>query len=114
MSRVASSSFTRPIQAPYPGLRPFQPHEWPLFFGRNEHVADMLTVLENHRFLAVVGPSGGGKSSLVLAGLIPALERGELLTAESNDWRFVILRPGDAPYRNLADSAQQHLWSNGG
>lgn len=113
MTRAASSSFTQPIQAPYPGLRPFQPHEWPIFFGRNEHVADMLTILENHRFLAVVGPSGGGKSSLVLAGLIPALDRGELLTAQSDDWRFVILRPGDAPYSNLADSAQRHL-PNGG
>jgi Leucine-rich repeat (LRR) protein/energy-coupling factor transporter ATP-binding protein EcfA2 len=104
------SLFTQPIQAPYPGLRSFQPHESAIFFGRNEHVADMLTVLENHRFLAVVGPSGGGKSSLVLAGLIPALHRGELITAQSDDWRFLILRPGDTPYLNLAKTAQQRLW----
>lgn len=110
MNSSESSLFTQKIEAPYPGLRPFQPHEWPIFFGRREHVADMLTILENHRFLAVVGPSGGGKSSLVLAGLVPSLRRGELLTARSNDWRFVILRPGDAPYRNLANAAQQRLW----
>ena len=112
MTHATSILFSHQIEAPYPGLRPFQPHESAVFFGRDEHVADMLTVLENHRFLAVVGPSGGGKSSLVLAGLIPALERGELLTAQSDDWRFVILRPGDAPYRNLADAAQRHLWPN--
>ena len=110
MTHAASPLFTKPIEAPYPGLRPFQPHESAIFFGRDEHVADMLTVLENHRFLAVVGPSGGGKSSLVLAGLIPTLERGGLLTARSEDWRFVILRPGDEPYRNLADAAQRRLW----
>src|SRR6185436_14982976 len=80
------------IHAPYPGLRPFQPNESPIFFGRDEHVADMLTILENHRFLAVVGPSGSGKSSLVLAGLIPALARGAISATEetpgSAEWRY--------------------------
>lgn len=105
----AFSLFDQPIEAPYPGLRPFQSHESSIFFGRDEHVADMLTVLENRRFLAVVGPSGGGKSSLVLAGLIPALRRGELLTQRSNDWRFIVFRPGDSPYSNFAESTQRHL-----
>ncbi|MCY2996360.1 MAG: hypothetical protein NTY19_52215 [Planctomycetota bacterium] len=108
MSRPISR-FTQPIASPYPGLRPFQPHEAPVFFGRDEHVADMLTILEDQRFLAVVGPSGGGKSSLVLAGLLPALERGALLTARSDDWRFVTLRPGDAPYRRLAAAVHEYL-----
>jgi energy-coupling factor transporter ATP-binding protein EcfA2 len=102
------------IHAPYPGLRPFQPDESPIFFGRDEHVADMLTILENHRFLAVVGPSGSGKSSLVLAGLIPALARGDLLTTTSKDWRFLLMRPGDAPYHNLANALQTRLWSDHG
>jgi energy-coupling factor transporter ATP-binding protein EcfA2 len=104
----------RTIHAPYPGLRPFQPHEWPVFFGRGEHVADMLTILENHRFLAVVGPSGSGKSSLVKAGLIPALARGELLTTTSSDWRFLVMQPGDAPYHNLAEALQTQLWADEG
>jgi len=107
---VRAMLFAQRIYAPYPGLRPFQPHESEIFFGRDQHVADMLTILENRRFLAVVGPSGSGKSSLVLAGFIPALRRGELLTAISRDWRFVIVRPGDAPYRNLANAAQTGLW----
>ncbi|HEX7678089.1 MAG TPA: hypothetical protein VF713_08200, partial [Thermoanaerobaculia bacterium] len=99
--------------APYPGLRAFQPHESAIFFGRGEHVADMLTILENQRFLAVVGPSGSGKSSLVLAGLIPALRSGDLLTAKSRDWRFLTVRPGDTPYRILANAVQRQLWPGG-
>src|SRR6186713_676687 len=109
MTADGKTLFAIPIEAPYPGLRPFQPHESSIFFGRDEHVADMLTILENHRFLAVVGPSGGGKSSLVRAGLIPDLSKGMLLTARSPDWRFVILQPGDAPFRNLAEATQKGL-----
>ncbi|MEX1027230.1 MAG: NACHT and WD repeat domain-containing protein [Candidatus Paceibacterota bacterium] len=86
---------------PYPGLRPFQFSESEIFFGRGDQVAEMLTRLEDHQFLAVVGASGCGKSSLVRAGLLPALEQG-FLAASSDQWRFAIVRPGDAPLRNLA------------
>ncbi len=48
---------------PYPGLRPFRQDEAELFFGRGEQVEAMLTKLETHRFLAIVGASGCGKSS---------------------------------------------------
>ena len=85
---------------PYPGLRPFQPHEAAIFFGRGEHVAGMLTRLEDHRFLAVVG-SAAAASHRSYAGLLPALEQGFLAEA-SDQWRFVIMRPGDVPIRNLA------------
>lgn len=104
---IKLSPFDQPVVSPYPDLRPFQPHEAAIFFGLDEHVAEMPTVLEDRRFLALVGPNGGGKSSLVFAGLLPALRRGELLTARSPDWRFMTLRPGDAPFRNLADAIQQ-------
>ncbi len=60
----------------------------------------MLVKLEDYRFLAVVGASGAGKSSLVRAGLIAVLERG-LLDAVDN-WRFVVTQPGGAPITNLA------------
>ena len=55
------------------------------------------------RFLAVVGSSGSGKSSLVRAGLLPALRDGFLMNT-SEDWLFLIARPGSAPYAGLADS----------
>lgn len=86
---------------PYPGLRPFQRQESAIFFGRGVQIAEMLTRLEEHRFLAVVGASGCGKSSLVRAGLLPALDQG-FLAASSERWRFIIMQPGKAPLRNLA------------
>ena len=58
---------------PYPGLRPFETGESHLFYGRDQQIGELVTRLERDRFVAVVGVSGGGKSSLVRAGLIPAL-----------------------------------------
>lgn len=70
---------TLALPSPYVGLRPFTEREALLFFGRDAHVRDLLAKLERRqRFLAVLGPSGNGKSSLVRAGLIPALRRGAL------------------------------------
>ena len=58
---------------PFPGLRPFGIEEDYLFFGREEQATELLGLLREHRFLAVVGTSGSGKSSLVRAGVLPAL-----------------------------------------
>lgn len=88
---------------PFPGLRPFEPTESHLFFGRDEQVDELLVRLQRLRFLAVVGTSGCGKSSLVLAGLLPSLHRGYLPSSGSR-WAVARSRPGDAPIRNLADS----------
>ena len=88
------------LPSPYPGLRPFQQDEAHLFFGREAQIEDMLARLEDRRFLAVVGTSGCGKSSLVRAGLIPALEQGFLSDALPN-WRMAVMRPGSAPFDNL-------------
>ena len=57
---------------PYPGLRPFSRSEADIFFGREEQTDQILDKLSRARFLGVVGGSGCGKSSLALAGLIPA------------------------------------------
>ncbi len=89
--------------SPYPGLRPFEFHEAPLFYGREKHIVGMLDVLRRHQFLAVVGSSGCGKSSLVRAGLLPALQRG-YLGETGVEWRFVIMKPGNDPFGNLARS----------
>jgi hypothetical protein len=86
--------------SPYPGLRPFHQGEAALFFGRAAQVEEMLARLEDHRFLAVVGTSGCGKSSLVRAGLMPALEQGFLSDAYPH-WRMAVMRPGSAPFDHL-------------
>jgi ABC-type phosphate/phosphonate transport system ATPase subunit len=61
-------------RSPYPGLRPFTEAESDLFFGREKHTAQLRSKLERNRFVAVVGSSGSGKSSLVRAGLIAQLK----------------------------------------
>ncbi len=75
---------TAPLN-PFPGLRPFDFEQHHLFFGRQEQVDRLLEVLEAKRFLAVLGPSGSGKSSLVRAGLVPCLYEGRLTDA-GRDW----------------------------
>ena len=88
---------------PFPGLRPFEADESHLFFGRETATDELLRKLRNNRFIAVVGTSGSGKSSLVLAGMLPDLYGGFMAEVGSR-WRVAILRPGDAPIRALAES----------
>jgi WD40 repeat protein/energy-coupling factor transporter ATP-binding protein EcfA2 len=87
------------LAMPYPGLRPFEAEDQPLFFGREAQVSAMLVQLEDHRFVAVVGSSGSGKSSLVRAGLLPAVREGFLLG--TTDWLTIIIKPGHQPYQRL-------------
>jgi tetratricopeptide (TPR) repeat protein/energy-coupling factor transporter ATP-binding protein EcfA2 len=91
------------ISNPFPGLRPFEPDEDHLFFGREKQIDELLRRLRGTRFLAVVGASGSGKSSLVRCGLIPALQGGFMAGAGSG-WRIAILRPGEDPIGHMADS----------
>ncbi len=99
------------ITTPYIGLRPFGERDAVLFFGREQHVRELLTKLDGkQRFIAVLGASGTGKSSLVRAGLIPALHRGSLKSAGYN-WNVCIFKPGDAPLTNLAQALVEHkVW----
>ncbi len=85
---------------PFPGLRPFRSDEHHLFFGREDQAAALLQLLRHNRFLAVVGTSGSGKSSLVRAGLIPELHGGTMARAGS-PWDVLVLRPGGRPLENL-------------
>ncbi|MBZ0284835.1 MAG: protein kinase [Anaerolineae bacterium] len=91
---------------PYKGLRAFQEADSHDFFGRkmliDRLIARMAETTPNARFLAVVGPSGSGKSSAVRAGLVPAIRRGALY--ESQDWYIVQMIPGSKPLAELADA----------
>lgn len=91
---------------PFPGLRPFRSDEEHLFFGRESQVDRMIGKLAVHRFLAVVGTSGSGKSSLVNCGLRPALHRGNMAQAGAA-WRMAQFRPGSEPIANLAAALAQ-------
>jgi len=88
---------------PFPGLRPFEADEDHLFFGRETRVDELLRRLRFNRFLAVVGTSGCGKSSLIRCGLVPALHGGQMVKAGSS-WRIAIMRPGGHPFRELANA----------
>ena len=86
---------------PFPGLRPFRGNEADLFFGRESQVDVMVDKLARTHFLAVLGTSGSGKSSLVNCGLRPALHRG-LMAQAGTCWRIVQFRPGNNPMRAMA------------
>ncbi|HEX8852861.1 MAG TPA: hypothetical protein VF754_05205, partial [Pyrinomonadaceae bacterium] len=92
---------SRRIANPFPGLRPFKTDEYSLFFGREGQSDELLARLGRTRFLAVVGTSGSGKSSLVSAGLLPSM-RGGLMAGAGASWRIAVMRPGHDPIGNLA------------
>src|SRR4029077_5923541 len=77
--------------SPYPGLRPFTTEEAPIFFGRGPEVDALIARLREPAqcFLAVVGASGSGKSSLIHAGLLPRLRDGAI--EGSQHWRVLTL-----------------------
>jgi len=81
----------------------FEPEDSDLFFGREELVSALVKRLEDSAFLAVVGPSGSGKSSLVRAGVVPELERGE------ESIRAAIIERGEHPLEKLARTQDADL-----
>ncbi|MFJ9909757.1 helix-turn-helix domain-containing protein [Streptomyces sp. NPDC101152] len=96
---AAAPQYGDDTQAPYRGLARFEPADAELFFGRNELVAQLAERVHAHRLVAVVGPSGSGKSSLLRAGLIPVLR-----SAADTDTRpatIRILTPGPRPLSAL-------------
>ena len=91
------------IPNPFKGLEAFQQTDSHFFFGREELVRKSLQRIQSEstsRFIAVVGASGSGKSSLVRAGVIPQIRNGAL--PSSDQWRIVIFTPGSTPIESLA------------
>ncbi len=85
---------------PFPGLRPYGEEDSAWFFGRSAEINDLLKRLRRLHFVAVVGASGSGKSSLVRAGVLPQVRDGYL----DAEWLMATFRPGDRPIANLAEA----------
>lgn len=92
----------REMRNPYKGLRAFAEADAPDFFGRERLVEECVEEIGRSRLVGVVGPSGSGKSSLVQAGVVPALRSG--LLPGSNQWLIATLYPGTDPFAELADA----------
>jgi tetratricopeptide (TPR) repeat protein len=88
-------------ERPFPGLRPFAFADRGFFFGRERQAFALYRLVESGRFIAVIGGSGSGKSSLVLAGL-QGLLADETADSGGPTWAFLDMRPGGAPMRRLA------------
>ena len=86
-------------ECPYPGMIPFNESNSDRFFGREQEVEHLLEHLYLHRFIAVIGSSGSGKSSLIFAGLIPKLRQSRRFG--SGEWLVCTMRPGENPLRLL-------------
>ena len=75
MTPGPATLFAHSIDAPYPGLRPYEPSEWPIFFGRERMTDNVIGLLMKQKLLVVHGTSGNGKSSLIRAGVLARLEQ---------------------------------------
>jgi hypothetical protein len=97
--------------SPFRSLRVFAPEDSWLFFGRDRNTAELITRLGRAPTLAVIGNSGSGKSSLIQAGLIPALRGGSFRSGgnPAASWRIAVFRPSAAPFDYLAESLPAQL-----
>jgi WD40 repeat protein len=87
-------------EAPYLGLATFEPADADRFFGRERLVEQLCERLAEWPFLALFAPSGAGKSSLLRAGLLPAIANGTV--AGGGEWPRVVMTPGEHPVEELS------------
>lgn len=97
-------SQTRVPECPYPGMIPFSEANRDRFFGRDQEIEELLERLRLSQFVTVIGPSGSGKSSLVLAGLVPALRQSNLFG--DGTWLVRSFRPGATPLAELKEALE--------
>ena len=83
------------LPCPYQGLFHFGPEEADFFFGREIFIEQLYTATQSRKFIPLLGASGSGKSSVVLAGLVPRLQK-------QGHWQFTHFRPGSEPFHALA------------
>ncbi len=118
-THAASEEESKKPRNPYKGLRAFTADDAQDFFGRDrlvdELVKDVATALaaeqpatESGRLVTIIGPSGSGKSSVVMAGLLPRLQRGALPGSEA--WVFLApMTPGKHPIETLGLTLAAHF-----
>lgn len=92
---------------PYPGMVPFGEEDSTRFFGRGRDIENLLQRLRLHPFLTVIGPSGSGKSSLVFAGMVPALRKSSFFG--DGAWIVKSMRPGEDPLGTLSTILGQNV-----
>ena len=92
---VATDDIDEILPCPYRGLFHFGPDDAEFFFGREVFVTELLQATQTRNFIPVLGASGSGKSSVVLAGLVPKLQ-------QKGHWKFTHFRPGNDPFHALA------------
>ena len=83
------------LPCPYRGLFHFGPDDAEFFFGREVFVTQLFQATQNRNFIPVLGASGSGKSSVVLAGIVPKLQ-------QKGHWKFTHFRPENDPFHALA------------
>jgi formylglycine-generating enzyme required for sulfatase activity/energy-coupling factor transporter ATP-binding protein EcfA2 len=96
---------------PFIGLQSYTSNQVHLFFGREKETEELIALLQKTAFVLVTGDSGAGKSSLVLAGLVPAFRGGRLgrptdAGPDQTIWHVIETRPGNDPFKHLADSVR--------
>jgi WD40 repeat protein len=94
-----------PPPCPYPGMRPFASGQADVFFGREAEIDDVLSGLRRERFVAVIGPSASGKSSLALAGVAARLAENGLYGG--GGWPVEVIRPGPRPVGDLRQAVER-------
>ena len=87
-------------RSPYPGLRSFTEQDATVFFGREEEVVALWARIRTRPLLAVIGPSGAGKTSFVRAGVLPSRPEG---------WAAIVCTPGTSPLRALGQALAPEL-----
>ena len=90
---------------PYQGLFHFGPEEAEYFFGRQIFIEQLYNATQNRKFIPILGASGSGKSSVVLAGLVPKLKN-------QGNWEFTYFRPGKEPFHALATALIPLLYTS--
>ena len=100
------------LSCPYKGLAAYEEEDEAYFFGREAVVAELCARLAGTLFLSVVGPSGSGKSSVIRAGLLPALREG--CVPGSASWKTAVFTPGAQPLASLALATSQFSDTNPG
>lgn len=108
LKEISSTFQPRPFDGtcPYKGLDVFEEEDAELFFGREKLIEELVSRVKASRTVFITGPSGSGKSSLVRAGLIPALKQGQIKGSER--WLYATMKPGRDPFEALG-RAVSHL-----